>query len=147
MRRARLVETAKVLNSSSIHLLRSMREVDDLSGLTPPRLSALSVLHFGGPQPLGRLARIEGVTPATMSKLVDGLATLGLAERRPHPDSARMVVVAVTEEGSRLMASAAERRIEVIVDALRQLPADQQQTITAATSGFAALVQQLRGPR
>jgi len=147
MRRARLVETARVLNSSSIHLLRSMREVDDLSGLTPPRLSALSVLHFGGPQPLGRLAAIEGVTPATMSKLVDGLAALGLAERRPHPDSARMVVVAVTTEGSRLMAEAAERRIEVIVEALRELPEDDQRAITGATSAFAQLVQRLRGPR
>lgn len=147
MRRASLIETAKVLNSSSIHLLRSMREVDDLSGLTPPRLSALSVLHFGGPQTLGRLAGIEGVTPATMSKLVDGLVELGLVDRRPHPDSARMVIVTVTAEGSRLMTEAAERRVDVIVTALRQLPEDDQRAITGATRAFAAVVERLRGAR
>jgi DNA-binding MarR family transcriptional regulator len=147
VKRARLTNTARVLNSASIHLLRSMREVDDLSGLTPPRLSALSVLHFAGPQTLGRLAAIEGVTPATMSRLVDGLSALGLAERRPHPDSARMVVVTVTDHGSRLMTEAAERRIDVIVSALRELSETEQHELIAASSAFANLVERLRSGR
>ena len=54
-----LNEAGRRLNSFAIHLLRAMRRVDAESGLTPARLSALSVLHFGGPRTLGRLARDE----------------------------------------------------------------------------------------
>jgi hypothetical protein len=47
--------TATALNSGAIHLLRGLRAADRQSGLTPARLSALSVLVFGGPTSLGRL--------------------------------------------------------------------------------------------
>ena len=70
-----------------------MGRVDAEAGLTPARLSALSVLVFGGPVPLGRLARIEGVSSPTMTRLVDALEAAGLAAREAHPDSDRMVMV------------------------------------------------------
>ena len=76
-----LDEVARSLNSFAIHLLRSLRTVDQHSGLTPARLSALSVLHFGGPRSLGRLARDENVTSPTMSRIVDALCDAGLAAR------------------------------------------------------------------
>src|SRR6478752_7380496 len=62
------------------------------AGLTPARLSALSVLVFGGPCSLGRLAKAEDVAGPTMTRIVDGLVDLGLAERKPHPDGANMVL-------------------------------------------------------
>ena len=65
-----------------------LRVVDREAGLTPARLSALSVLVFGGPCTLGRLARTEDVAGPTMTRIVDGLE-LGLARREPHPDNAR----------------------------------------------------------
>ena len=37
------------LHSAAIHLLRRVRVEDTASGLTAPRLSALSVIVFGGP--------------------------------------------------------------------------------------------------
>ena len=73
---------ARDLNSGAIHLLRAMAKVDAEAGLTRARLSALSVLVFGGPVPLGRLARIEGVTSPTMTRLVDGLEDSGLVSRK-----------------------------------------------------------------
>ena len=59
--------------------------MDRLAGLTPARLSALSVIVFGGPQSLGALAAAEGVAGPTMTRIVDGLVAAGLAERRPDP--------------------------------------------------------------
>ena len=49
----RLADTASELNSAAVHLLRALRATDRAAGLTPARLSALSVLVFGGPCPLG----------------------------------------------------------------------------------------------
>ncbi len=134
-----LTEAGRRLNSFAIHLLRALHRVDADSGLTPARLSALSVLHFGGPRTLGRLARDEEVTSATMSRLVDALCDLGLAEKRPHPDHAGMVVVAATETGSELMCGAAARRIEVIAGALGDLPAAERRSVVRATEHLVRL--------
>jgi len=41
------------LHSAAIHLLRRVRKQDVLAGEGPARLSALSVLVFGGPKTLG----------------------------------------------------------------------------------------------
>ena len=131
--------TASDLNSAAIHLLRALRATDRAAGLTPARLSALSVLVFGGPCPLGRLARTEDVAGPTMTRIVDGLCDLGLAERRPHPDGGRLVLVAATAEGERVMRAARQARIDTIVAALRALPAADRAAIAAASPALLRL--------
>lgn len=127
-----LRETAKALNSGAIHLLRGMRTIDRRSGLTPARLSALSVLVFGGPCSLGTLATKEGVASPTMTRIVDGLVTLGLAQRETHPENGRMAIISPTPEGTTLMLAAADRRIEAIVHGMQTLPPDDQEALIAA---------------
>lgn len=117
-----LRDAARELNSGAIHLLRGLRAVDRSAGLTPARLSALSVLVFGGPRSLGRLARDVDVAGPTMTRIVDGLCELGLAVREPHPDSARSVRISATPAGTRLMRRAADARMAAIVAALQRLP-------------------------
>jgi DNA-binding MarR family transcriptional regulator len=137
--KAACMETASALNSAAIHLLRRMRPIDRASGLTDARLSALSVLVFGGDQSLGRLARTEGVASPTMSRIVDGLESLGLAQRRPHPDSSRMLAVTATELGVATMQAAAERRIRAIGAALSELPDSQRAAVHAAAPALLRL--------
>ena len=139
-----LAGTASTLNSAAIHLLRALRATDRSAGLTPARLSALSVLVFGGPCPLGRLARAEDVAGPTMTRIVDGLAELGLVERRPHPDGGRMVLVAATAEGERVMRAAQQARIDVMVAALRGLPAADRAAIVTAAPALATLAAAVR---
>jgi DNA-binding MarR family transcriptional regulator len=138
-------ETARALNSGAIHLLRSMRRVDRLAGLTPARLSALSVLVFAGPCSLGRLARAEDVAGPTMTRIVDGLEAAGLALRTEHPDSARSVLISATEKGAQLMHEAADRRIEAIMSALQQMPARDRERIRAAAPALVELAEVVRG--
>jgi DNA-binding MarR family transcriptional regulator len=144
-RNAELRETASQLNSAAIHLLRGMRAIDRQSGLTPARLSALSVLVFAGPCSLGRLAKIEGVMGPTMTRIVDGLVELGLAQREPHPDSARSVRISATPDGESLMQAARGRRIEALVDALNQLTASDRARVVAAAALLGRLAELVRG--
>ena len=134
-----LSTTASDLTSAAIHLLRGLRSVDRQSGLTAARLSALSVLVFGGPSTLGALARAEDVTDPTMTRIVDGLVSLGLATRSRHPDSARQVLVSATAEGQRLMTAARQRRVDAIATALRSLTPAERQAIVAAAPALQAL--------
>jgi len=103
-------------------MLRSLREVDREAGLTPARLSALSVLVFGGPCTLGALAAAEGVAGPTMTRIVDGLIAQGLAQRRPHTSDGRAVSVAATAHGEALMRAAQQRRIDALAASLADLP-------------------------
>lgn len=127
-----LRNAARDLNSGAIHLLRGMRNVDRESGLTPARLSALSVLVFGGPHTLGRLARAEEVAGPTMTRIVDGLCALGLAERTEHPDNGRAVIVSATTAGHHLMETAARRRFDAIIDAMAELPESDREALMMA---------------
>ena len=105
------------------------------------------MLVFGGPSPLGRLARAEDVAGPTMTRIVDGLCELGLAERRPHPDGGRLVLVAATAEGERVMRAARQARVDTIVAALRTLPAEDRAAITAAAPALLRLANAIRPPR
>jgi DNA-binding MarR family transcriptional regulator len=127
-----LEDVAAALNSGAIHLLRSLAQVDKLAGLTPARLSALSVIVFAGPRSLGALAAAEGVAGPTMTRIVDGLVGAGLAERRPDPRDGRAVEVAATPMGDALMRAAAGRRISVIAAAIAGLPVRERRRLAAA---------------
>lgn len=96
-------DLARAINSVAIHVVRRVRRTDDALGVPPARLSALSVLVFGGPRSVSQLAAAEQVTGPTMTKVVDGLVKTGLVERRPHPDDSRAVLVVPTPRGRRVM--------------------------------------------
>jgi len=116
------LEIADRLHSAAIHLLRRVRKEDDASGLTAPRLSALSVLVFGGPRTLGALAAAEQVRPPTMSVIVADLARAGLVAREPDPRDRRVVRVRATAEGGRLMQEGRRRRTAWLTARLARLP-------------------------
>ena len=65
--------TADRLHLAAIHLLRNVRASDVETGLSPARLSALSVLVFGGARTITQLAAAEQVRLPTMSGIVRGL--------------------------------------------------------------------------
>jgi DNA-binding MarR family transcriptional regulator len=109
------------LHSAAIHLLRRVRKEDASSGEGPARLSALSVLVFGGPKTLGELAAAEQVKPPTMSRIVTGLARSSLIEITADSADARRMQIRASARGTRLLQRARERRIASLADQLHRL--------------------------
>jgi DNA-binding MarR family transcriptional regulator len=124
-----LHEMASGLHSAAIRLLRMVRREDRLTGISPPRLSALSVLVFGGPTSLAELATAEEVTAPTMSRIVEGLVGEGLATREADPGNRRKVRIAATDEGRRRLESGRERRVRVLRERLRRLADSEQRAL------------------
>ena len=120
-RRAKRAELADQLHSAAIHLLRQLRKEDDASGLSAPRLSALSVVVFGGPVTLGQLARAEQVRPPTMTKIVTGLERDGLVRRKPDPNDGRLTKIIATAKGQRILVEGRARRVKSLTDAVDRL--------------------------
>jgi DNA-binding MarR family transcriptional regulator len=120
--RHRTQDVADRMHSAAIHLLRRAAEQDRSSGLSPARLSALSVVVFRGPLTLGELAEAEGVRSATMTGIVNGLESDGLVRRRPHTRDGRSVLVHATASGRRRLEQARARRIAAVAAKLGDLP-------------------------
>jgi DNA-binding MarR family transcriptional regulator len=112
---------ADQLHSAAIHLLRQLRKEDNASGLSAPRLSALSVVVFGGPLTLGRLARAEQVKPPTMTRIVTGLEKDDLVKRKGDPRDKRLTQIEATPKGRRVLAAGRARRVEKLASAVRRL--------------------------
>jgi len=109
------------LHSAAIHLLRQLRKEDDASGLSAPRLSALSVVVFGGPLTLGQLAAAEQVKPPTMTRIVTGLEKDGLVQRVGDIRDRRLTRIHATARGQKVLAAGRARRIEKLAAAVRRL--------------------------
>lgn len=116
------VVVADRLHSAAIHLLRALRREDAKLGVGPAKLSALSVLVFGGPRSIGALARAEQVRLPTMSRLVAALERDGLATRAPDPADGRASHVYPTALGRSVLRRGRRRRVRTLARRLEALP-------------------------
>ena len=117
------------LHSAALHLLRRLRTEDDALGISPPRLSALSVVVFAGPIGIGALAAAEGVAAPTMTRLVDGLERDALVRRRADPADARGVLVEATAAGRTILKKGRRRRVRTLAERLEGLSAEELEQI------------------
>jgi DNA-binding MarR family transcriptional regulator len=124
------------LHSAAIHLLRRVRQQDTATGEGPARLSALSVLVFGGPMTLGQLAAAEQVKPPTMTRIVNALEDGGLAKRVVDTGDARRVQIRATPKGMHLLQAARERRIGYLADHLGTLSEHERSTLGQAVESL-----------
>jgi DNA-binding MarR family transcriptional regulator len=136
------VETADKLHSSAIHLLRRLRADDRDSGLSGPRLSALSVVVYAGPLSIGDLAASEQVRPPTMTRLVKELELQGLVEKATDPNDKRVRCIKATARGKRLLEQGRTRRVKRLSERLATLPATKRRLLMHA----AELIEQLARP-
>ncbi|HYM74557.1 MAG TPA: MarR family transcriptional regulator [Candidatus Dormibacteraeota bacterium] len=115
------VSVADRLHSAAIHLLRRVRKQDIATGEGPARLSALSVLVFGGPKTLGELATAEQVKPPTMSRIVAGLARSRLVDIAADPEDARRMRIRATAKGTQILHKGRDLRIAYLASHLDRL--------------------------
>ena len=125
---------ANRLHSAAIHLLRGVRKEDVHSGVGPARLSALSVLVFGGATRLTSLARIEQVRPPTMTKIIAGLEAGGLVRRRFDAEDGRAVQLEATARGTKLLQDSRRRRVARLAAALEGLAPEELAVLDRAAA-------------
>ena len=128
------LEVATKLHAAAIRLLRVVRVADAETGVSAPKLSALSVLTFGGPMSLSALARAEQVTAPTMSKLVGDLEAEGLVAKRADREDKRGVRIEVTAKGRALMEEGRKRRLALLHKRLAKLTRDERAHLQEAAA-------------
>jgi len=137
-----LLTVADQLHSAAIHLLRRVRRQDVATGEGPARLSALSVLVFGGPRTLKELAAAEQVKPPTMSRIVAGLASSRLVTVTTDPHDSRRMSIRATAKGKRLLHEGRQRRVADLAAHLEKLTAAERGVLAQTVEILQTLLQQ-----
>jgi DNA-binding MarR family transcriptional regulator len=132
---------AEELHSAALHLLRSLRRVDMGADLNAPRLSALSVVVFGGPISLGALAAAEQVRPPTMTRIVNALEQLGLVTKLRDPEDGRNISISATMKGKRTLIAGRNRRIRSLAARIERLNPRDRDTLQSAAAAIRKMMQ------
>jgi len=111
--------------------------------VTLPQYRALVVLASRGPQGLAALAESLAVTPSTATRMCDRLVRKGLVTRRVDPDDRRLVRLALSPNGRRLVQEVTEQRRVEIAHLLAELSAEEQRAVTASLNRLAAVAGEL----
>lgn len=106
---------------------------------------ALGQLSARGPLGARQLADLVGVTPSSMTALLDRLETQDLAHRGRHPSDRRKTVLTITEHGQQSLA----RVRGWLADALRGIEplslSDAASMLAAITEGLDEKSERIRG--
>jgi DNA-binding MarR family transcriptional regulator len=132
-------EIAALLHEQFARLTRQLRTMELPQGMTPERLSALSVIEKRGPISVTALAENEKVRPATMSRMVTALVEEGLVKRSDDKTDGRGVLVSATPKGRRTYQRAQEQRLQHFAEVLDSLNDEQLAAMRHLTSALERL--------
>lgn len=100
--------------------------------LTAARMSALRIIIENDGTTGGQIAQAEQVTPATITRVLDGLAESGFIEREPSRRDRRIVDVRATDAGRTAFREAVASQIERLAGDLAILSAEDRAEISDA---------------
>ncbi|MFH9126278.1 MarR family winged helix-turn-helix transcriptional regulator [Streptomyces griseoaurantiacus] len=80
-------------------LRRRLRSVAEDEDLTPPQVSALTLVGKHGAATASALASAEGVRPQSMATTLAALDRAGLIHRNPDPEDGRRQLITLTPAG------------------------------------------------
>lgn len=90
---------------------RELGRVTRRFGLTVAQYTALSVLKARGGLSNAQLARRTFVSPQAMNEIIQAMSRQALLAREPHRDHGRIVLIRLTAQGERVLASC-DREVE-----------------------------------
>lgn len=129
-------EIAASLHEQFARLNRQLRNTELPPGMTPERLSALSVIEKRGPISVTALAGQEMVRPATMSRMVSALVDEGLVKRSDDKSDGRGVLVSSTPKGRKAYQRAQEQRLQQFAALLSALGEEQLAAMSKLTEAL-----------
>jgi DNA-binding MarR family transcriptional regulator len=122
-------------------LARQLNDTSTDEGLTPTQYSVLGLVRGRGPLGLAELARLEGLNPTMLSRVVRALDENGLIRRLPDPSDLRAARVEITPAGEEVHARIRGHRTQVLTECLEQLPAETAEALLSSVPAMEALAE------
>jgi DNA-binding MarR family transcriptional regulator len=134
------VEVADRLYRALAQLVRWSRRAS-VAPLGPGTLSALATIVDVGPIRLGDLAAREGITPATLSRIVAGLEDDKLITRTVDAQDRRSTFVSATTAGRRTVTKVREHRAAALIERIHRLDPERRRALVTAVDALEALLE------
>jgi DNA-binding MarR family transcriptional regulator len=126
-----LLTTSRLLVAMSA---RSIALIDE--NISIPQFRTLVILSNRGPVNLATLAGLLDVQPSTTGRMVDRLVSVGLIDRRPHPNSRRELMAQLTPHGREVVRRATAHRRDEIARIVEMMPPRERRGLVRALTGF-----------
>ncbi len=139
-RRTQFLELAGSLAIASLRLTRTLQAFSRSADLSEPEISALAAVVHSKGVAARDLAGLEGVTPATISRLVATMETKGLVRRVRDDHDLRLQWITATTLGMRRIRDGHERRIAPLAGGIAALTDCERETLAAAVAILEDLV-------
>jgi DNA-binding MarR family transcriptional regulator len=122
-------------------LARRLRQ-QTLDGMTPSQRSVIATLESNGPLRMGELARIENVSPPSITGIVGRLEERGLVSRVSDPEDARSTRVEITIAARQLLGESRKRRSMFLAQRLERLDQDERALLARAVPVLDRLIEE-----
>ena len=137
-------EVAHALVGAIGLLRRRLQQHQPADDLTLPQRAALSRIGRGGPTTAAALARLEQISPQSMSATLAELEARGLIARRPDPDDGRRLVLSTTAAGEKALRQRRTARTRQLAAALSaEFTAEEVAQLAAAAPLLERLAERL----
>ena len=110
--------------------------------LTSTQLVTLSIIERLAPSRIGDLAVAEGISAATMTRVVAALEDHGLVERRPDPDDGRACQVLLSAHGAAEVTRLRQQRTGYLATRLDDCTPEQRALLVAALPVLESMAQE-----
>lgn len=123
---------ASELRMATFRLARRLRAERAVDTMSDGQFAVLAALTTHGEHTLGQLADRERVTAPSMNRTVSLLEDAGYVSRTPDPSDRRRVTIALTADGTAVVAETVRRRDAWLEQALAELDDRERQTLADA---------------
>ncbi|MEV0603204.1 MarR family transcriptional regulator [Streptomyces sp. NPDC050315] len=117
-------------------LMRRLRAESPSGGLTPTQRAVCARLDSDGPATTAALARAELVRPQSMRVTLAALEERGIVARSPHPTDGRQAVLALTDEGRRVLADVRRAKQNWLTAALAEQTTPEERRVLAEAAAL-----------
>lgn len=132
-------DLAAQLYLAVVRVSRALRREAPAQTLSAGPLSALFTLARCGAMRPTALAEMEGVAPASMTRILQVLEHDGLIRRTPDPSDGRASLVAITDEGDAVVRQGTETRVDAVRRRLEAISEEDRAAIEAALDALGRL--------
>ena len=136
------VAVADALRPVLLRVGRELRREARAVGISPEQVSLLVAIKYTPGSGIRNLAAHERISAPALTKHVDRLERDGLVVRTPSPHDGRRIVLALTEEGQRVLRRVRSRRTAWLATRLRGLDADELAAVEAAIEPLSRLLKE-----
>lgn len=110
--------------------------------LGPSQVAALATIERHGPLAPSELAQRERIKRPTATRILSRLLDAGLVERVQDPSDGRAAIVTATGEGRVLLRRLRQRKTAYLATRLRELPAEDVETLARAADVLERLLEE-----